>query len=65
MKHIANYNQKAASYCCESSNVVDIDSVEVIVLLAKHEQTDSQKAASYCCESSNVVDIAVIEKNNA
>lgn len=64
MKRIENYNQKAASYCCESSNVVDIDSVEE-VLLSKHEQTNSQKAASYCCESSNVVDIAVIEKNNA
>lgn len=28
MKRIANYNQKAASYCCESSNVVDIAVIE-------------------------------------
>lgn len=63
MKRITNDNHKAASYCCESSNVVDVDSVEVS--LSKHEQINSQKAASYCCESSNVVDIAAIEKDNA
>ena len=55
MKKILNREQKAASYCCESSNVVKINKLE------KH-LNNKQKAASYCCESSNVVDIARLEK---
>ena len=63
MKKITNTVQKAASYCCESSNTVDIERVEAS--LTKHELPNENKAASYCCESSNTVDINKIEQDNA
>lgn len=55
MKKINNKKQKAASYCCESSNVISIKKLEKRV-------NRRQKAASYCCESSNVVDIKSMEQ---
>lgn len=62
MKRIVNATQKAASYCCESSNTVDVNRVEK--KLSKHVLSEENKAASYCCESSNVVDITKIEEVN-
>lgn len=54
----------AASYCCESSNVVDINAVENEIANPKlKEHTNSNVAASYCCESSNVVNIDEIENS--
>lgn len=54
----------AASYCCESSNVVDINAVEnEVANLKLKERTSNNIAASYCCESSNVVNIDEIENS--
>lgn len=54
----------AASYCCESSNVVDINSIEKEIANSDlQERTNGNIAASYCCESSNVVDIDDVESS--
>lgn len=54
----------AASYCCESSNVVDINSIEnEVENSGLQERTNGNIAASYCCESSNVVDINDVENS--
>lgn len=63
MKKIVSKNI-AASYCCESSNVFDINSIEnEVVNSGLQKRSNSNIAASYCCESSNVIDINDIESS--
>ena len=55
VKKIQNTVSKAASYCCESANMVNVSNLTVG--LKRIEKSKNAKAASYCCESSNVVTV--------
>ncbi len=49
---------EAASYCCEASEIIDVNSL--IENTDTMKKIDKVEAASYCCEASDAVDISLL-----